>query len=269
MLSAFDEERAARIVRVVEMRVVAQPAPRTVTFVDDQVLRHADTARELEPLALPSRQRECRAGVGHRVEVEEKVRVVIERTQCPRTLELSCATCTIEHLRIPQPVEILVEAARRERILVIEALVRLHIGKHQRQRPAQRAELDAQQPVKRDRAADLVAVRERLNRHPRPGDAGRKAPNERDTGVAGRPGFEIRKRDFDRRLPWIAGFARVGAPPGGSPASGWVTTAAGTNRHCRALPPAWPQPARSCSARRSMNASHRASWSRPIHSSGW
>lgn len=275
VLAAFDQQRAARIIGVVEMRVVAQPASGAMALVDDNVAGNADISRELEPLALPARQCERGTRIGHRVQIEQEIGLVVARTQLAGTPELARTAWAVQHFGIPQPVEILVEAARRERIVIIEALVGGDVREHDRQRPAPRAEAAAQQPIERDRAADLVAMGQRLQRHPRTGDAGREAPHEGDAGVARRPGRKIGKRDLDRRDPLRhGGRARFGAGPSLQPASRGrasrrAAPIARANHRRRILVRAQAQPAASSSARRSMNASQRASWSRPIHSSGW
>lgn len=185
VLAAFDEQRAARIFGIVEMRVVAQPASGAMALVDDDVAGNADVSRELEALAPAARQCQRGTRVGHRVQIEQEIGLVVARAQLARTPELARAAGAVEHFGIPQPVEILVEATRRERIVIIEGLVGSDVREHDRQRPALRAEAAAQQPVERDRAADLVAVSQRLQRHPRAGDVGSKAPDERDADVAG------------------------------------------------------------------------------------
>ena len=54
---------------------------------------HAERLRELDALALPARHRERRAGVGHRVQVEQVVDAVVERPQLARARRArrSCA----------------------------------------------------------------------------------------------------------------------------------------------------------------------------------
>ena len=73
MLAAFDEQRVARVDGIVERAVVAQALAGGVARVDHDVLGDADGLRELQPLALPSGQRQRRARVGHRVQVEQIV----------------------------------------------------------------------------------------------------------------------------------------------------------------------------------------------------
>lgn len=265
VLAAFDQQRTARIVGIVEVRVVAQPAPGAMALVDDDVGGNADVSRELEPFALPARQRERGARIGHRVQIEQEISLVVARAQFARTLELARTACAIEHVRIPQPVEVLVEASRRERIVIIEALVGGDVREHDRKRPASRAESAPQQPIERDRAADLVAVGQRLQRHPRTGDVRSEAPHERDAGVARRPARKIGERDLDRRDPLRrgggAGFA-TGQPlyaAARGRASRRAAPIARADHRRRTLVSARTQPAASSSARRSMNASQRAS----------
>ena len=81
VLAAFDQQRVARIGRIVEGAVVAQALARRVAGVDDDVLGHADRVRELQALALPAGERQRRARIGHRMQVEQVVGGVVDRAQ--------------------------------------------------------------------------------------------------------------------------------------------------------------------------------------------
>jgi hypothetical protein len=50
--------------------------------------RHADASREVEALALASRERERRAGIGHRMQVEQVIGRVVDRAQLAGAREL-------------------------------------------------------------------------------------------------------------------------------------------------------------------------------------
>ena len=65
VLSAFDEERAARIGGVVEESVIAQPPAGAVAAVDHDVLRKPERLRQREPFALAAGHRQRRARVRH------------------------------------------------------------------------------------------------------------------------------------------------------------------------------------------------------------
>ena len=130
---------------------------------------------------------------------------VVERPQLARTRELARCARAVQNLRVPQPVEILVEAARGEGIAGVERLVSRGVGEDQRQRAARRPEAAAQQPVERDRAAHFVAVRERLDRDTRP-RSGRRTARRRDAGIP------AAHRDRSGSATSTAGESRVQAP---------------------------------------------------------
>ena len=79
-----------------------------------------DVARQLEPFPLAAGERQRRAGVGHRMQVEQVVGGVVARAQLACALELARRARPLQHLGGPQPVEVLVEAARRVGIGRIE-----------------------------------------------------------------------------------------------------------------------------------------------------
>ncbi len=111
MLPALDEHRAARVRRIVEGAVVAQALSGRMAGVDDDVLRNADRLGKLEPLALATGQRKRRTGVGHRMQVEQVVGGVVDRTQLAGPPQVRRLPVAFEHLGGPQPIEILVDAA--------------------------------------------------------------------------------------------------------------------------------------------------------------
>ena len=100
MLAAFDQQRVARVHRIVEGAVVAQPLAGGMSGVDDDVLRNAHGLRKLEPLALPAGERERRAGVGHRMQVEQEVGVVVHRPQLAGTRKVARGARAVEHVGV-------------------------------------------------------------------------------------------------------------------------------------------------------------------------
>ena len=120
VLAALDQQRVARIAGIVEERIVAQPFAGRVAAVDDDVLRGAERLRELHALALPAGHRERRARVGHRMQVEQVVDAIVQRAQLARAGEVGGLPRAVQHLRRPEPVEVLVDAARRERLGAVE-----------------------------------------------------------------------------------------------------------------------------------------------------
>ena len=210
VLAALDKQCVARVRRIVEERIVAQPAPGRMTAIDDDVRGRAERLRKLDTLALPAGHRERRARVGHRMQVEQIVDGVVERPQLTRAVELDARARALEHLRRPQPVEVLVDTARRKRLRRIERPVRGDVGEADRQRPAQRTHSSLQQPVECDRAADLVAMRQRLHQHVGTRAPARERPYIRNVRIAGGPAPEVRKRDLDRgRAGESAGRVRL------------------------------------------------------------
>ena len=169
VLAAFDQQRIARIVGIVEERVVAQPAPGGVTAVDDDVLGHAERLRELErPCAAgrPSRA----AGSGRSSSADRAGSRRRRRAAASARARSSSALVRglVEHFRRPQPVEVLVDAARRERIGADRSVrYAATLAKQIDSVPRVGRHSAAEQPVERDRAADLVAVRQRLHEHVR------------------------------------------------------------------------------------------------------
>jgi hypothetical protein len=199
VLAALDEQRRARVVLVVEERVIAQPPAGGMTAVDDDVLGRPERAREREALAPQPGQGKRRTRLRHRMQVEQHVDAVVERTKLARAAQLRAVPRAIEHLRGPQSVEVLVDAPRRERIRPVEAPVGGDIGEHERERAARRAQSLAQRPVERDGAADLVAVGQRLHQGVWTGARRAELPDERQPGIARCVALEIGKRNLDRR----------------------------------------------------------------------
>src|SRR6266705_307671 len=96
------------------------------------------------------------------MQVEQIVDVVVDRTQLARARQLDARTRAIEHLGRPEPVEVLVDAARREGIGGVEPVVCGNVGEDQRQDATERAQSFAQESIERNRTANFVAMRERL-----------------------------------------------------------------------------------------------------------
>ena len=100
----------------------AAACPACVAAVDRRCARGMPTAcASSSALALAARQRQRRARIGHRMQVEQVVGAIVERPQLARARELARCRAAVEHLGGPQAVEVLVDAARRERIAGVEA----------------------------------------------------------------------------------------------------------------------------------------------------
>ncbi len=92
------------------------------------------------------------------MDVEKEIGGIDDRAQRTRALQLDRFAGAVERLRAPQPVEILVDVPRGDRIARVELAVRRDIVESEGQRAAARPHLGAEQPIERDRAANLVAM---------------------------------------------------------------------------------------------------------------
>jgi competence protein ComEC len=199
VLAAFDQQRAARVVGVVEERVVAQPAARFMSGIDDDVLRQPHVVRQRDAFRLPPGEGQRRTGIGHRVQIEQVIGRVVAGPQGAGARQLARRPWRVEHVGRPQPVEVLVEAARRVGVGRVERPIGVDVGKDESQRAAGRAQARREQLGQRDRAADFVAVRERLQREARSGALPDVAPDVGKARVSRGPARQVRERDADRR----------------------------------------------------------------------
>ena len=103
------------------------------------------------------------------MDVKQAFGGVDEGQQLPRATQFNRVARTEERGIGPDSVVVLVDQTRWERVGRVEAREGCDVGKGQSQTAAPRAKALLQQPVERDRAADLVAMRERLHHHPRAG----------------------------------------------------------------------------------------------------
>ena len=141
-------------------------------------------------------QHQRRGGVLHRMQIEQVVGGVDDRAQRAGPFELDRAARAVERRRAPQPVEVLVDIARGDRVARVELAIGRDIVEGQRQPAAPRPDPGAKQPVERDRAANLVAVGQRAHQHMRPRLGGVEAGDVFDTGVARPIRFDIGRRQL-------------------------------------------------------------------------
>jgi hypothetical protein len=139
----------------------------------------ATSGAELDAFTLAARHRERRAAIGHRMQIEQVIDAVVQGAQRPGAGEVRALARSVEHVRRPEPVEVLVDAARAEGVGPIEALVGTDVGEAQRQRSAQGPARLAKQPVEGNGAADLVAVRQRLDENVRSRTVAGEGPHVR------------------------------------------------------------------------------------------
>ncbi len=125
------------------------------------------------------------------MDVEQEIGGVDKRTQGAGAGEFGRLARAVEGGLVPQPVEILVDKARDDRIARIETAIGGDIVEGQGQPSLARPQPGAEQPVEGDRPADLVAVGQRRDQHMRPRNAAVKGGDVFDPGVAGSIGFDI------------------------------------------------------------------------------
>ncbi len=131
------------------------------------------------------------------MQIEQEVGLVDDRPQRARPFELDRVARAVERRRVPQPVEILIDIARRDRIARVEFAVGRDIVEGQRQLSTARPDPGAQQLVERYRPADLVAVGQRGHQDMRTGLTRDKARDVLDAGIAGAIRFDIGRRQLN------------------------------------------------------------------------
>jgi hypothetical protein len=120
-------------------------------------------------LSIDAAHHDRAARLVHRMQVEQEVGRIDERLQFARAAQFGRVARTEQHVVGPHAVVVLVDVARRIRIVEVEARIGLDVGEGDDQPAARRPQVRAQQVVERQRAAELVAVRQRLQHHRRPG----------------------------------------------------------------------------------------------------
>jgi hypothetical protein len=138
-----------------------------------------------------------RTGLEHRVDVQQEVRLLHEGAQRAGAPQLHAVARAVEHGGRPYPVEILVDEARRVRVRGIEALERLHVVERKDETPARGLCTHREETVERDRAADLVAVRERHRQDGGPGLAAIEDVDEFGAGTRAPVRLEVRGLQLD------------------------------------------------------------------------
>src|SRR5260370_2372830 len=118
------------------------------------------------------------------MQIEQEVGLVDDRPQRPRPFKFDGLARSIERRRVPQPVEILVDIARGDWVARVELAIGRDIVEGERQLAAARPDPGPQQPVERDRPADLVAVGQRGHHDMRPGLTRHKAGYVVYAGIA-------------------------------------------------------------------------------------
>ena len=168
----------------------AWPRSRTMSAGAPSRLASADAAVE-----RPA-QHQRHAIVVHGMEVEQEVGALDIGPHDLGPLGLARGRRLVEPA--PGAIEVLVDHARLERVLGIEALIGLEVVEREDQRALARLEPAAEQLVDHDRARHLVAVRQGRHHHRRPGLA---ALLDVDVGrVALLPRPDVWEGVLDRRI---------------------------------------------------------------------
>ena len=187
VLAAFDQQRVARVDGVVEGRVVAQPLAGGMAGVDHDVLGHADrAARAPRPCAAARPARA--AGTGRSSSAGRAGSRCRRRPAAARGRARGRAVCAAPSSTSAVHSRLKSSSTQRDANGSAGSNARKAstLANVQRERAAQRAARPrASSQSLRDRAAHFVAVRQRLDRHVRPGALRREAPDVGNAGVAG------------------------------------------------------------------------------------
>ena len=198
MLAAFDQQRGLARCRVAEPAVIAHPRPGGVAGVAHDQLGDADPPRQ-----LARARQQTRPASAARSRTASNAGRAGNRRQSTTGRSARARSSSIDWrgpssvVRTPQPVEVFVDIARRDRVARIELAIGRDIVEGQRQPAAPRPDPGAKQLVERDRAADLVAVGQRAS----PAHAARaRRPSKRrdvfDSGIAGPVRFDVGRRQL-------------------------------------------------------------------------
>ena len=117
MLTALDEQGAARVVRVVEEIIVAHPPAGCMTCIMDNYARHPDFFRKIPAFSVASGQDKRLSLILHGMDVQHDIRFVDDRPDLAGPGPLQAASVIIEDIAIPDAVEILVDEPGKSRIV--------------------------------------------------------------------------------------------------------------------------------------------------------
>ncbi len=191
VLPGLHQARRARRRGIRKPGIVDDAAPAHVALVGHHQRRHAGA--ECKPLSLRrgAAQDQRIRRPQHRVQVEQHIHRVDQRPDLARAVELGGAPRAVQHRRVPHPVDVLVDEARRGRLARIEPLVSGEVDEAERQPAACRRQSRLEQPVEHDRAGDLIAMRNREQRHMRAGHARIARDEAANAGIAGQPAADV------------------------------------------------------------------------------
>ncbi len=204
VLAALDQHRATRVLRIGERAAFDHAQAGRVAGVDQQQLGHLQLSRQRRAFfATPSAaaaDHQWRAGLAHRMDVEQQLGGIDERPQLAGAPQLDRIARAQQRLVAPDAVEVLVDIAAAVGRGRVPARIGRDVAEGQRQSAALRLPLCLlrEQRIQRDGAADLVAVGQRLHHDLWPGAARIEAPHVGRAGVARRPARQVRRLQFDR-----------------------------------------------------------------------
>ena len=121
-----------------EAGVVDHAPPARMALIRHDQRRHAGAKRKPLPLRRRAAQDQRIRRPQHRVQVEQHIDRVDQRPDLARPVELGRAPRAVQHRRVPDPVDVLVDEARRGRLARIEPLVCGEVDEAERQPAARR-----------------------------------------------------------------------------------------------------------------------------------
>src|SRR5471032_1137839 len=128
MLSAFDQQRVLRAGDVAETLVIAHPAAFGMTFIADHRGRRAEPQRQVDTFVQRTRDNQRLAAFVHRMEVEQGIYRIDDRTHLASPCELAGRTrCVVEYLAGPHTVEVLIDETGGIGLRWIKARIRVDI----------------------------------------------------------------------------------------------------------------------------------------------
>ncbi len=198
VLAAFGHQRHAAAGRFAVPAVLDHRRAAAQALGHDQVhVGPADGQRRcriaLEVGVDPERLHRLRRGV----QVQDVVGRRHRRPHRAGPAQLRAVLAAFQPFGRPDPVEVVHQLAAVERLGRIERLVGRHIGKTHREGSDGRPHARVQQVRRRDHAAELVAVGQRVDQHMRAGPAGVEAMHVVDAGIALAVGREVARHHFE------------------------------------------------------------------------
>ena len=136
--------------------------------------------------------------------VEQEIRLLEHGAELAGARKLDALPRPLQGLQRPHAVEVLIDEARCAGVFRVEALIGGDVGKGERQHAPPRPDTLAEQEVERDGAANLVAVRDRIDERMRARNAAVEAVDIVDARIARLVGGDVGGFEFD-------GEARHGA----------------------------------------------------------